>query len=156
MADPTEIARAPVCRFGPDRRLAALGAALAAIAVATVVVSHDPAGRLLAGLAVVVLGAYVITDLLFWPRLVASAEGLRIHTPTTRTHLPWSQIDAIRVDERTHLGLMSRTLEIDAGPLLVVFSRRSLGDDPRTVLGVLQAFDPRHIRGSGSGNGSAG
>ena len=147
MADPTEIARAPVCRFGPDRRLAALGAALAAIAVATVVVSHDPAGRLLAGLAVVVLGAYVITDLLFWPRLVASAEGLRIHTPTTRTHLPWSQIDAIRVDERTHL-------EIDAGPLLVVFSRRSLGDDPRTVLGLLQAFDPRHIRGSG--NGSAG
>jgi hypothetical protein len=44
---------------------------------------------------------------------------------------------------------MSRTLEIDAGALLLVFSRRALGDDPRNVLGVLQAFDPRHQPGGG-------
>jgi hypothetical protein len=148
MADPTETALAPVCRFGPDRRLAALGAVLAAVAVAAVILSHDPAGRLLAGLAAVVLAAYVATDLLFWPRLVASGDGLRVHTPAAKTRLAWSEIDEIRVDERTHLGLMSRTLEIDAGSLLLVFSRRSLGDDPRNVLGVLNAFDPRRARGS--------
>ncbi len=147
MADPSELARAPVCRFGPDRRLAALAAALAAVAIAAVIVSHDPAGRLLAGLAAVVLCAYVATDLLFWPRLVASADGLRVHSPTTRAKLAWSDIEAIRVDERNHLGLMSRTLEIDAGSLLLVFSRRALGEDPRTVLGLLQAFDPRTTAG---------
>jgi hypothetical protein len=114
---------------------------LAAIGIA--VWSQDPAGRLLAGLSALILGSYVATDLVFWPRLTASRDGLLIRTPTARTDLAWADVDAIRVDERTRLGLMSRTLEIDAGPFLVVFSRRALGDDPRTVLGTLEAFDPR-------------
>lgn len=143
MADPVDIARAPVCRFGPDRRLIALYAGLGAVAVAVAVLSDDPAGRLLAAAAAAVLAAYTITDLAFWPRLVASGTGLRIRTPATRATLPWSQVDAVRVDERTRLGLMSRTLEIDAGALLIVFSRRALGDDPRTVASVLAAFDAR-------------
>jgi hypothetical protein len=136
-------ARSPVCRFGPDRRIAALCVGVAALAIATVVVSHDAAGRLLASVAAAALIAYAVTDLVFWPRLVATAAGLRIRTPATRATLPWAEVDAIRVDERTRLGLMSRTLEVDAGPLLVVFSRRALGNDPRTVAGLVLAFDPR-------------
>ena len=143
MPDPGHISRAPVCRFGPDRRLIGLSAALAAIAITVVVVSHDPAGRLLAGVAAAVLAGYAVTDVVFWPRLTASGDGLRVRTPAARAHLAWSQIDAIRVDERYRLGLRSRTLEVDAGDLLVVLSGRALGDDPRTVLGLLQAFDPR-------------
>jgi len=131
MPDPADINRAPVCRFGPDRRLIALCGGLAAIAVAVAVLSSDPAGRLLAAGVAVVLGGYAVTDLVFWPRLVASGEGLRVHTPTARAQLAWSDIHAIRVDERNRYGLRSRTLEVDAGTVLVVLSGRALGSDPR-------------------------
>lgn len=137
MDNPT---RAPTCRFGPDRRLTALCAVLAIVAVAFAVLSGDGAGRVLASIAAALLAGYALTDIAFWPRLVASGSGLTIRTPTVRTALPWAAVDAVRVDERAHLGLMSRTLEIEAGALLVVFSRRTLGDDPRTVADLLDAF----------------
>lgn len=140
MDNPT---RAPTCRFGPDRRLTAVCAVLAVVSAAIVALSADAAGRILAGIAAVLLAGYVVTDLAFWPRLIASSNGLTIRTPSTRTTLPWADVDDVRVDERTHLGLMSRTLEIDAGSLLVVFSRRTLGDDPRTVADLLEAFRGR-------------
>jgi hypothetical protein len=119
---------------------------LTVAALGVVVWSQDPAGRLLAALSALILSSYAITDLIFWPRLTVSSSGLLVRTPTARTRLGWADVDAIRVDERNRLGLMSRTLEIDAGPFLVVFSRRVLGDDPRTILGVLEAFDPRSRR----------
>jgi Bacterial PH domain len=134
------IRRAPVCRFGPDRRLTALCAVVAAAAIAFAALSGDAAGRLLAAAAAVLLAGYAVTDIAFWPRLVATAEGLQIRTPTVRVTLPWADVDAVRVDERTHLGVMSRTLEIEAGGLLVVFSRRTLGADPRVVAALLAAF----------------
>lgn len=133
-------ARTPVLRFGPDRRLTAVSAVLALIAVAFAVLSDDGAGRVLAVLAAVLLAGYAVTDFAFWPRLTASGEGVHIRTPTTRARLPWSAVDAVRVDERSRLGLTSRTLEIDAGALLVVFSRRALGADPREVADLLAAF----------------
>lgn len=131
--------RSPTCRFGPDRRLTAVCAGLAVLAAAFVALSGDAAGRILAGVAAALLIGYAVSDLAFWPRLTANAAGLQIRTPTTRATLPWADV-AVRVDERTHLGLLSRTLEIDAGSLLVVFSRRTLGADPREVAELLDAF----------------
>ena len=133
--------RSPSCRFGPDRRLTLLCAVLAAIAVVFVALSGDGAGRVLAGVAAALLAGYAATDLAFWPRLIASGAGLQIRTPTTRTTLAWSDV-SIRVDARSHLGLQSRTLEIDAGAVLVVLSRRSLGADPGEVAELLDAFRP--------------
>jgi hypothetical protein len=135
--------RVPTCRFGPDRHLTALCVVLAAVAVAVAILSGDSPGRILAGIAAVLLAGYAITDLAFWPRLVATGSGLTIRTPSTRATLPWAAVDAVRVDERTRLGLMSRTLEIDSGALLVVLSRRALGEDPRTVADLLEAFRRR-------------
>lgn len=137
MDNPT---RTPTCRFGPDRRLTVVCAVLAVLAAAVVAVSADAAGRVLAGIAAVLLAGYAVTDLAFWPRLIASGTGLTIRTPAARATLPWAEVDDVRVDERTHFGMMSRTLEIDAGSLLVVFSRRTLGNDPRTVAELLEAF----------------
>ncbi len=128
------------CQFGPDRRLTALCAGLAALAIAVVVLGNDRAGQLLAATAALILLAYVVTDLLFWPRLVASPDGLDVRTPTVRAHFDWSDVDSVRADARIRVGLRSVTLEIDASDTLIVFSRRALGADPETVANRLRTF----------------
>ena len=135
--------RRPRCRFGPDRRVtaaAAIGAAAAAIGAAW---TNDAAGRLLLIGAALLLAGYSVTDLVFWPRLSADADGLVVWSPLARARLPWDQVDAVRAEVRDRLGLRSVTLEIDAGENLIVFSRRALGADPATVAALVHAFDPR-------------
>jgi len=136
-------ARAPICRYGPDRRLSAASGALSLIGAAAAVLSPDPAGQVFfAGAALVLLG-YTVTDLVFWPRLTADAEGLLVRTPLTSARIAWSDVEAVRADARERLGLRSVTLEIDAGEQLLVFSRRALGADPERVAGLISAFKPR-------------
>jgi hypothetical protein len=135
--------RTPVARFGPDRRLTALAAVGLLVALGFAALGDDPAGRLLAAIAVVVLVAYVVSDLLFRPRLIASHEGLTIRAPTARARLPWHEVERVHADTRLRLGLRSTTLEIDAGATLVVLSRRALGADPETVAELVNAFRPR-------------
>jgi hypothetical protein len=134
--------RAPILRFGPDRRLTALSGVLALIAIVAAVLASDPAGRLLLAGAALVLLAYTATDLIYWPRLTVSADGLLVRTPATRGLIPWSEVEAVRADSRRRAGLRSVTLEIDAGDRLVVFSRRALGADPADVAGLISAFRP--------------
>ncbi|HEY7010942.1 MAG TPA: PH domain-containing protein [Jatrophihabitantaceae bacterium] len=133
-------------RFGPDLRLSAVVFLLALGALVLVLTTDDAGGRLLWGAAAVVLGAYAIGDVIFWPRLSVDAHGLRIRTPLARADLPWAAVDDIRADVRTRHGLRTATLEVDAGPMLVVFSRRALGADPDTVEGLVRAMDPRGRR----------
>ena len=129
-------------RFGPDHRLTALTGALLVVAVGAAAVTSDPAGRLLlAGAAAVLLG-YALVDLLCWPRLAADVHGLELRTPFTRLRLPWEQVEDVRADVRQRLGLRACTLEVDAGPRLVVFSRRALGADPEQVATLVRACRP--------------
>ena len=136
-ADPVTV------RFSPDRRytlvtgLAMLGAAAAAA------LSGDPAGRLLFTAAAVVLLGYVAADLIFSPRLIASVAGIVINAPLTRASLTWDEIVEIRAETRFRRGLRSVTLEIDAGPVLAVFSRRTLGVEPAEAATRIQAIRPR-------------
>jgi hypothetical protein len=136
-------ARRPRCRFGPDRRLTAVTAGLAVIALAVALITGDPAGRLLFIGAALLLAGYAIFDLVFWPRLSADADGLVVRSPFARANLAWSDVDAVTADVRERLGLRSTTLEIDAGEHLIVFSRRALGADPAHVADLVRAFDPR-------------
>lgn len=135
--------RAPVLRFGPDRRVSALLAGGAILALVLALTAVDGAGRLLFAMVVMVLAGYSIGDLAFWPRLLADASGLRIRTPLARANLTWSDVDDVRADERTRYGLRSTTLEVDAGQTLVVFSRRELGADTATVQDLVRALAPR-------------
>jgi hypothetical protein len=134
--------RRPVVSFGPSRVLARaclLGAVVAALLAGF---DGDPAGRLLVGLAALalfVLGGY---DSLITPRLVASATGLAVRTGLRRVQLAWTQIEDVRLDERSRLGRSSRTLEIDAGRDLLVLGRHSLGREPREVYELVSAFRP--------------
>jgi len=125
----------PVARFGPDRRYTALAGVGFLAAVAALVLSHDPPGRLLAAIAVLALLVFIGTDLLFAPRLTVSVSGIVINSPFTRRTVPWPEVERVSADRRSRLGLTSVTLEIDAGAVLAVFSKRALGADPTTSPG---------------------
>jgi hypothetical protein len=136
-------ARAPVCRFGPDRRLTAACVILSLTAALLAGITDDRAGRLLLFIAALILLGYAVTDLIFWPRIVASADGIELHSPLGSGRYPWVVVTAVRADTRQRLGLRSVTLEIDAGDELHVFSKRALGAEPAEVAGLIQAMDPR-------------
>lgn len=136
-ADPAREAR-----FVPDRRTTGLAAGGAVVAVLLLLTTTDRAGQLLAGIAALVLVGYVVGDLVCRPRLTVSPAGLVIRAPLTRARLDWSQVDDVRADTRVRLGLRSTTLEIDAGAVLAVLSRRALGADPERVAEVVRSFRP--------------
>jgi hypothetical protein len=129
-------------RFVPDRRYTAVAGGGAIGAILALLITDDPGGRLIAAIAALVLAAYVVSDLVFSPRLVASAAGIVVNAPLTRVRLGWDQVDEIRADTRLRHGLRSTTLEIDAGPVLAVLSRRALGAEPVEVAGLVEAFRP--------------
>ena len=132
----------PTVRFGPDRRLTLAAAAAALVALVSALLYPDAPGRLLFAIATLVLAGYALGDLIWADRLVADATGVRIRTPFTRADLSWPQISAVRADVRTRHGLRSVTLEVDAGDVLVVFSRRTLGTDPEAAAGLVTAMRP--------------
>jgi hypothetical protein len=130
-------------RFVPDRRYTALAAGGAFGALLALLVTDDAGGRLLLVLAVVVLLGYVGCDLIFSPRLVASADGVVVNSPMTRARLSWDEVQEVRAETRIRRGLRNTTLEVDAGPVLAVLSKRALGADPVDVAELVEAFRPR-------------
>ncbi len=131
-----------VLRFGPDRRLTAALGAGAVLAAGLAAATGDPEGRILWGIAAIVLAAYAVTDLVFWPRITATAEGLVLNAPFARARLSWAEVESVHAHSRQRLGLRATALEIDAGAVLAVFSRRALGRDPEQAAGLIQALAP--------------
>jgi hypothetical protein len=130
-------------RFGPDLRVSALVFVAALGALVLALTGNDPGGRLIFGLAALILAGYAIGDVVFWPRLVADGSGLRIRTPLARADIAWADVESVTADVRSRYGLRSTTLEVDAGSTLIVFSRRALGADPETVQNLVRSLDPR-------------
>ena len=112
-------------------------AILVGLVVLLLALLADPGGRLLLGVAALGLLAVGAADVLLRPRLAADRAGIRVRTLASRHHLPWSAIGRVEVDEHTRYGLTSRTLELEAGELFVVLSKRTLGADPRDVADTL-------------------
>jgi Bacterial PH domain len=142
------IARRPLprpaeVRFVPDRRYTALAGGGAFGALAALLLTTDAAGRVLFAVAAVVLGAYVASDLVFSPRVVASGAGIVIRAPLTRARLRWDDVDDVRAETRFRRGLRSTTLEIDAGQVLAVFSQRALGVSPVQAAALIDSYRPR-------------
>ncbi|HKC27716.1 MAG TPA: hypothetical protein VKB75_06860, partial [Jatrophihabitans sp.] len=133
----------PEVRFIPDRRYTALAGSGALGALAALLLTSDAAGRVLSGLAAVLLLSYLVCDLVFSPRIVASAGGIVINAPLTRARLDWADVHHIRAETRMRRGLRSTTLEIDAGSVLAVFTRRTLGAEPAEAAALIEAFRPR-------------
>jgi hypothetical protein len=89
----------------------------------------------------VAVAVYGLRDLLGRDRLRADPSGLKIGTGfgAQRT-LAWTDVERLRVDQRSRLGARSELLEIDAGDELYLLSRFDLGADPSDALVVLEAL----------------
>jgi hypothetical protein len=129
-------------RFVPDRRYTALAGGGALGALLAALLTEDSGGRLLAALAAALLLGYVVTDLVFSPRLTASAAGIVLNAPFCRASLGWEEVQDVRAETRFRYGVRSTTLEVDAGAVLAVFSRRALGAEPVEVAELVSAFRP--------------
>jgi hypothetical protein len=129
--------------FVPDRRYTVLAALGSTAALVAAILSPDSAGHVLFSVAALVLLGYVATDLVFRPRLSASPSGVVINTPFTRARLSWAEVDDVRADTRFRRGLRTVTLEIDAGAVLAVFTKRTLGMEPADAAARIAAVRPR-------------
>jgi Bacterial PH domain len=144
--EPAPTSTAAVWSPRPIETVAAFGAGLVILALAALA---DPAGRVLLGIAALGLLAVATADLLLRPRLRADPTGLQVRTMASRHRLPWSAVRRVEVDEHTRYGLTSRTLELEAGELLVVLGKRTLGADPRDVADTLARI--RYVGGASAG-----
>ena len=127
-------------QYGPDRRLTAVTGVAGLIAVGLAGFTADGGARVFAAVAAVVLLGYAVSDLLFWPRLVLSAQGVQVQGPFERLAVGWGDVTTVRADVRIRHGLRSTALEVDAGDTLVVLSRRALGADPEAVAAVAATY----------------
>lgn len=129
--------------FVPDVRYTVLAAVGTVAAVTAAALTDDRPGRVLFLVAGAVLLAYAAADLIFRPRLSASPAGIVINAPFSRASIPWDDVSAIRAETRFRRGLRSVTLEIDAGAVLAVFTRRTLGVEPSEAAARITALRPR-------------
>ncbi|MBA3489054.1 MAG: PH domain-containing protein [Longispora sp.] len=117
------------------RLVSFIGKSLGALVsvAAAIFVAKD---RLEVGMALgvaILLAAMAARDLLLRVRLSAAPEGVTVTAGLMRRRIPWGQIERIRVDNRSRMGLRSELLEIDAGDELYLFSARELSASPTEV-----------------------
>ncbi|MDX8032115.1 PH domain-containing protein [Lentzea sp. BCCO 10_0856] len=110
------------------------------LAIATFL-ADDNAGRLLVGLATLLVSYLAAFATLARPRLTAGVDGLSVRGFASTTHLPWHEVK-IKLQTTRRLGREQQTLELDAEDRLVVLTKLDLGADPEEVAGVLHALRP--------------
>jgi hypothetical protein len=122
----------------PRAGIAAVALAGILMAIGSVAVATDPAGRMLTGVAAAGLLLFAAGSWRARPRLAVSDEGLVYRGWVNTTTLGRDDIELIRITEFRRWGRTVRLLEIDtvSGRLLVL-SRWDLGEDPLTVLDAL-------------------
>jgi hypothetical protein len=105
--------------------------------------SRNTVQWVLVGIAVLALAGWALRDLIAPVRLAADPGGITVVVGFAgRRHLPWSQIEQVRVDRHEHRGLRSEMLEIDAGTSLHLFSKQDLNALPDEVAAALETLRP--------------
>ncbi|MCI4063259.1 PH domain-containing protein [Micromonospora sp. R77] len=116
-----------------------IGAALL-VALGLLLADGDPVRPVVAGVVAALLAGWAARDLVAPVRLAVDPGGITVaHGFAGRRRLPWSQVEAITVARRSHRGLTSETLEIDAGESLHLFGRYDLDAPLDEVAGTLHA-----------------
>ncbi len=124
----------------PAPLVAVAWVAAAALAVAAFL-TDDNAGRLLVGLATLLVIYLAAFATIARPRLTADADGLAVRGFASTTRLPWHEVK-VKLQTTRRLGREQQALELDADDRLVVLTRLDLGADPEEVAGVLHALRP--------------
>jgi hypothetical protein len=111
---------------------------VAVLVLAVAFAGRDPVRWSLAVVVALALAVWTVRDLIAPVRLAADAGGVTVLTGfARRRHLPWAQIERVRVDQRSHHGLRSELLELDAGESIFLFSAHELGALPEEVATAL-------------------
>ncbi|MET0424585.1 MAG: PH domain-containing protein [Actinoplanes sp.] len=132
-------------RIKPVLPVTKLMGAVAAIVLAVAFATNDPVRWALAALVAAGLTIWAVRDLIAPVRLAADADGLTVLTGfLRRRRLAWAELERIRVDSRTHRGLRSEMLELDAGDAIYMFSANDLGALPDEVAAALADLRPAH------------
>jgi len=125
-------------RIRPVLPVTKLMGTVAVLVLAVAFAGHDPIRWAIAGVAAVALAVWALRDLIAPVRLSADPTGVTVVAGfARRRHLPWSAIERVRVDRRTHRGLRSETLELDTGDAIYLFSTNDLGALPEDVVASL-------------------
>jgi hypothetical protein len=112
--------------------------AVAVVVLAVAFAGRDPVRWALASVIGVALAVWALRDLIAPVRLAADAGGVTVLTGfARRRHLPWDQIERVRVDVSSRRGLRSELLELDAGESIYLFSAHELGVLPEDVVTAL-------------------
>jgi hypothetical protein len=112
--------------------------AVAVVVLAVAFAGRDPVRWALSLVVAVVLTVWAARDLIAPVRLAADAAGVTVITGfARRRHLPWAQIERVRVDVSSRRGLRSELLELDAGESIFLFSAHELGALPEEVAAAL-------------------
>ena len=117
--------------------------AVAVVVLAVAFAGRDPVRWTLAVVVAVVLAIWALRDLVAPVRLAADAAGITVITGfARRRHLPWAEVERVRVEVSSRRGLRSELLELDAGESIFLFSAHELGalpDEVATALADLRA-----------------
>jgi Bacterial PH domain len=112
--------------------------AVAVVVLAVAFAGRDPVRWSLAFVIGAALAIWAVRDLVAPVRLAADAAGVTVLTGfARRRHLPWDQIERVRVDVSSRRGLRSELLELDAGESIFLFSAHELGVLPEEVAAAL-------------------
>ncbi|MEU8816273.1 PH domain-containing protein [Actinoplanes sp. NPDC048796] len=125
-------------RVKPVLPVSKLVGAVAVVALALAFAGNDPIRWVLAAIAGLALALWGLRDLIAPVRLAADPAGVTVVTGyARRRRLRWDQIERVRVDRRTHRGLRSEMLELDAGDGIYLLSTHDLGAEPEEVATAL-------------------
>ncbi len=114
---------------------------LVLLTVASAFAWHDPRRTFVAGLAAAGVAVFALRDLLVPVRLAADPDGVIVAGGFgRRIRLPWSAIEAVRVDARSRHGVRSTQLEIDAGDSIHLFTLNDLSTPLDEVAATLAAL----------------
>jgi hypothetical protein len=126
-------------RVKPALPVAKLIGAAALPALAAVFAGDDLARWLVAGAVATGIVVWAARDLFHPVRLAADDAGITVLTGfARRRHVPWSQIEAVRVERARR----SDVLEIDAGDAIYVLSGPQLNAMPADVAVELAELRP--------------
>ncbi|WP_433299278.1 PH domain-containing protein [Actinoplanes sp. CA-030573] len=130
-------------RIRPVLPVTKLMGAVAVVVLAVAFGAGDPIRWAIAVVAAVALTLWAVRDLIAPVRLAADASGVTVVAGfARRRHLPWASIERVRVDRRTHRGLRSEMLELDAGDAIYQLSANDLGALPEDVAVALADLRP--------------